>query len=96
MGGEIRLLEREVRYCIVCGCELESEHWNAKYCVECRKRVNKQRQREYERKHRYSEKRQDLGKQVTVSMEASIERLAREAREAGVSYGKYIASRGIV
>lgn len=84
----------EVKHCIVCGCELGNVHWNTKYCDECGKRIKKDKQREYERRHRCSEKGKDLGKQNIVSMAADIEQLSQEARKAGMSYGKYIAMKG--
>ena len=73
-----------MRYCIVCGCELESRHQNAKYCDGCRdvkKRMESKRRREEEKAKKRLQ---------------NLDQLAREAREAGMSYGKYIASRGIV
>lgn len=81
---------------MICGKEMESRHWRAKYCAECKKRIKRERDQEYRRRYRRSEKRQDLGKQGIVSMATDIEQLVRKAREAGMSYGKYIATRGIV
>lgn len=85
----------EVKRCVVCGCELKSRHWNAKYCDGCNKRIKKDKQREYERRHRCIQKRKDLGKRDTVSMTADIEQLAQEARKAGMSYGQYVAKREV-
>lgn len=80
----------EVRICPVCGGEVTDR--NRKYCcAECSKKgyLKNQIRRNKERDKRLKEEREKRAGQRRP--ESPLEELARKAREAGMTYGQYVA-----
>lgn len=75
------------RRCAYCGKEFEIEkNTVAKYCsILCRNRRNNHMQRQQEKIKRLSNR---------TKLNAAVTDIAREAKEAGMSYGQYVARMG--
>lgn len=96
----------EVKRCVVCGCELGDVRRNTKYCAECRKKVkvkqaiaSQKSRRKVERAMKYARKNEEQRKAKEElrqkAKSKTLEQLALEARKAGMTYGQYIARKGI-
>ena len=79
--------------CDICKKDIIAHHWNTKYCPDCRKIMRKKQQVAAQKK--YEEKANQEYEDNIIRIRnnnASISAMAAEARKAGLSYGKYVAS----
>ncbi len=80
----------EIRTCPVCGREFIDR--TRKYCSpKCSKEGYRRRQAKYSIKRYHTEKENQLGATKEPKGENQLERLARKAREAGMTCGQYVA-----
>ena len=80
----------EAKICPVCGGKVTAK--NRKYCSpKCSKEGYRRRQAKYSIKRYHTEKENQLGATKEPKGENQLERLARKAREAGMTYGQYVA-----
>lgn len=70
------------RYCAVCGADISDRHGSAMYCAECARQISNTRRRNR------TKKRKPTGESATIS------KVAQQARDAGMSYGKFVARMG--
>lgn len=88
-------MSQEQRICPVCGKTFDNKR--RKYCsVVCSGKANKNKAKEYSKKEYKKVKRKRrkkkavLGKVPSASQESSLQKTAREAKEAGMTYGQYV------
>lgn len=80
----------EIRICPVCGKEFIDR--TRKYCSpKCSKEGYRRRQLKYSIDRYHEEKENQLRETKKPKEKSQLERLAREAREAGMTYGQYVA-----
>ena len=78
----------EIRTCPVCGMEFTDR--TRKYCSpKCSKEGYRRRQLKYSKERQ--EKENQLRRTEKPKEKSQLERLAKEAREAGMTYGQYVA-----
>lgn len=79
--------------CILCGCELGEVHINTLYCRECKHQRDLQIQRSYQRRVRAARKAglEQMPTKPKQKPPMTIEQIAQAAREAGMTYGQYVA-----
>lgn len=87
--------------CTMCGAEFQvafpaSER--AKFCVDCRKIANRERLRVFRQQHKTKKAEEKSAEQRKRAEQSAHElsQVAREALEAGLSYGQYVAKKGVV
>lgn len=79
---------REKKKCAFCGTTFIAKKGTQKYCsAECRNKQQKIIQRQYHREH--AKRKKDIRKQKETDR---LNDKIRAAREAGMSYGKYMAT----
>lgn len=80
----------EIRTCPVCGMEFTDR--TRKYCSpKCSKEGYRRRQLKYSKERQHEEKENQLRRTEKPKEKSQLERLAKEAREAGMTYGQYVA-----
>lgn len=81
---------KEVKICPVCGGKVTAK--NRKYCSpKCSKEGYRRRQANYSIKRYHTEKEKQLKESRGPRKESQLQEMARRAREAGMSYGQYVA-----
>lgn len=85
-----RTLKPYIKKCEACGLEIEARTCKKQFCVKCKAernktfaRIRKQRERELAAAEKAMRKRNKARN--------DIEKIAQEARAAGLSYGQYVA-----
>lgn len=79
--------------CILCGSPVEAKpHTVIKYCDECRIRHNKELKRLSKARHKEQARKMERQRDARYQ---SIEQIMRMAKEAGMSYGKYVSKFGV-
>ena len=79
--------------CDICKKDIITQHGNTKYCPDCKKNMRKKQRAAAHKK--YEEKaNQEYGENIIRirNNNARISAIAAEARKAGLTYGKYVAS----
>jgi len=79
--------------CDICEKDIITQHCNTKYCLDCKKSMRKKQQVAAHKK--YEEKaNQEYEENIIIirNSNARISAIAAEARKAGLTYGKYVAS----
>lgn len=80
----------EIRTCPICGREFTDR--TRKYCSpKCSKEGYRRRQANYSIKRYHTEKEKQLKESRGPRKESPLQEMARRAREAGMSYGQYVA-----
>lgn len=80
----------EIRICPVCGKEFTDR--TRKYCSpKCSKEGYRRRQADYSIKRYHTEKESRQGEAGRTKKLSPLEEISRRAREAGMSYGQYVA-----
>ena len=85
-----RTLKPYIKKCEACGIEIEARTCKKQFCAKCKAernktfaRINRQREREIAAAEKAMRKRNKARN--------DIEKIAQEARAAGLSYGQYVA-----
>jgi predicted DNA binding CopG/RHH family protein len=79
--------------CDVCNKDIITQHHNTKYCPDCKKNMRKKQRIAAHKK--YEEKANQEYEENIIRIRNSNARIAAieaEARKAGLTYGKYVAS----
>lgn len=79
--------------CDVCNKDIITQHCNIKYCPDCKKNMRKKQQIAAHKK--YEEKANQEYEENIIRIRNNNARIAAieaEARKAGLTYGKYVAS----
>lgn len=80
----------EIRTCPICGREFVTER--RRYCSEsCSREARGKQQKTYNREMSRKPEQVSTKPRVKSKKENSLQELARKAREAGMSYGQYVA-----
>lgn len=77
--------------CFKCGVKFERKSGTAKFCPDCRKEAERERNRRYKRKVRAKIKREKEDTPSKPKHKSQIDSIIKAAKAAGVSYGKYKA-----
>ena len=79
--------------CDICEKDIIAHHWNEKYCPDCKKIMKRKQQVAAHKKYEEKAKQEYEDNLIRIrNSNARIAAVAAEARKAGLSYGKYVAS----
>lgn|GEM_PF-122363 len=79
--------------CDVCNKDIVAQHWNTKYCPDCKIIMRKKQQGAAYKKYEEKAKQEYEDNIIRIrNSYARISAVAAEARKAGLTYGKYVAS----
>jgi predicted DNA binding CopG/RHH family protein len=79
--------------CVVCNKDIITQHHNTRYCPDCKKKHEKKQQIAAHKKYEEKAKQEYEENIIRIrNSNARISAIAAEARKAGLTYGKYVAS----
>ena len=81
------------RKCVICGKSFGSERYNAKYCSETCK--DKGRQAITKENERIKRERATKARKARKNSQKQLINISAEAKKAGMSYGQYVAMKGL-
>lgn len=77
--------------CDICGIEIERHSWNQRYCPDCAELARKKSVARYKRTIPAITKPEPQKPRVKRKPKLTISQVVRLAREAGMTYGQYVA-----